>query len=188
VNTPAHVVVNLALLAGGERRRFAPEVIAGALAADAPIYFFYAWEKLVYGANEAVIWGAVYFRSDWQNVFDLFHSIPLGLAGLGISLALCRPGAALGFGSLLLHVAFDLPLHREDAHRHFFPLSSWRFESPVSYWDPAHHGALAAFGEATLVWIAAALLWRRTARRRWRLALAGLSAVYALAWVAFYAR
>ena len=48
------------------------------------------------------------------------------------------------FGSMLLHFACDLPLHHDDAHRHFLPLSLWRFESPVSYWDPKRFGWITA--------------------------------------------
>jgi hypothetical protein len=38
----------------------------------------------------------------------------------------------------------DLPLHHEDAHRHFLPFTNWRFISPVSYWDPEYHGRIIA--------------------------------------------
>jgi hypothetical protein len=41
---------------------------------------------------------------------------------------------------MLLHSALDLPVHTDDAHRHFLPLSAWQFHSPVSYWDPRSYG------------------------------------------------
>ncbi len=44
--------------------------------------------------------------------------------------------------SALVHMLCDLPVHHDDAHRHFLPLSTWRFESPLSYWDPKHHGGI----------------------------------------------
>ena len=34
------------------------------------------------------------------------------------------------FASMALHCFKDLPLHNDDAHRHFFPLSDWRFKQP----------------------------------------------------------
>ncbi len=43
-------------------------------------------------------------------------------------------------GAALLHVAADFPLHHNDGHTHLWPLSNWKFVSPVSYWDPAHYG------------------------------------------------
>lgn len=62
--------------------------------------------------------------------------------------------------SMLIHCLCDLPLHHDDGHRHFFPLSDFRFESPVSYWDPAHYGdwflkfefAFVAIGTLWLIW------------------------------------
>lgn len=76
----------------------------------------------------------------------------------------------------LLHLAGDLPLHAEDAHRHLWPLSDWRFISPVSYWDPAHYGRIAAPIEALFAAGLIVLLWRRFAGLIPRLAL-GLAAV-----------
>lgn len=40
------------------------------------------------------------------------------------------------------HLACDLPLHAGAPHRHFWPLSDWRFASPVSSWHPNHVGQL----------------------------------------------
>ena len=41
--------------------------------------------------------------------------------------------------------------HRDDSHRHPYPLSDWRFISPLSYWDPVHHGQWLGLAEASLV-------------------------------------
>ncbi len=49
-------------------------------------------------------------------------------------------------------------------------MSDWRFRSPVSYWDPAHYGRLAAAAELLLG--LALLLWLlRRARTRGAVAL-----------------
>ena len=60
----------------------------------------------------------------------------------------------------LLHLAFDFPLHTHDARMHFWPLSDWVFESPVSYWDSrAHAGAVApvaltmSVGAGVYLWV-----------------------------------
>lgn len=63
--------------------------------------------------------------------------------------------------SLLLHACADFPLHHDDAHRRFFPFSDYRFSSPVSYWDPRHHGAWGASVELALSAAALILLVRR---------------------------
>jgi hypothetical protein len=87
---------------------------------------------------------------------------------------------------VLLHALGDAFLHREDGHRHLWPLSSWRFESPVSYWDPAHHGAVGAGLETLLIVASTLALWPR-APRAGRVALALLCGASGTAWVAFYA-
>jgi hypothetical protein len=85
------------------------------------------------------------------------------------------------FSSMLLHVFGDLPLHHDDAHRHFFPFSDWRFASPVSYWDPAHHGQWASLVEVSCVIAASGYLyWRSKVLRPW--VVASLS-VYLLYWI-----
>ena len=61
-----------------------------------------------------------------------------------------------------------------------------RFESPVSYWDPAHHGLWGAGLEVVMVGLACAALWRRTAHRGWRGVLAALPVLYAAGWAALY--
>ena len=61
------------------------------------------------------------------------------------------PRLGIFFVSMATHCLADLPLHNDDAHRHFFPLSDWRFESPVSYWDPRHSGAYVAAAEIAMV-------------------------------------
>jgi hypothetical protein len=79
---------------------------------------------------------------------------------------------------------FDLPLHREDAHGHFFPLSSWRFMSPVSYWDVRHYGAYAAAAELALTGAGCVVLLRRR-ERAWRvIGMASLGVLGAFACIA----
>ena len=55
---------------------------------------------------------------------------------------------------MVLHSLLDLPVHNDDAHRHFFPLSNYRFISPISYWDPNHYGGIVSVVELLLVLLA----------------------------------
>jgi len=64
----------------------------------------------------------------------------------------------LFFASMVLHHLCDLPLHHDDAHRHFFPFSNIRFTSPVSYWDRNHYGTWGALLELGLVLVSSAIL------------------------------
>ena len=61
----------------------------------------------------------------------------------------------------LTHLAADLPVHVDDAHRHLWPLSDWKFISPVSYWDPGHHGTAFSIFEALLGVVLCVILLRR---------------------------
>ncbi|MEM7565947.1 MAG: hypothetical protein AAF321_01825 [Pseudomonadota bacterium] len=88
----------------------------------------------------------------------------------------------------LLHLALDAPVHVDDAHRHLWPLGDWRFRSPVSYWDPDHHGRLASAVEALLGLALCVVVWRRF--RSWwvRAALLVCAAAYVLVpayWILF---
>ena len=97
---------------------------------------FYFWEKQLMGRTERWIWSTGYYDPFWQAFFDLFNSFPL--LGLAVLLSFwCGSRRLLAmFGSMILHCFTDLLLHHHDSNRHFFPFSEWRFESPISYWDP----------------------------------------------------
>ena len=132
---------------------------------DLPIVAFYAWESLVAGSPEHVIWSQHYFLPQWQNFFDLFNSIPLILLALLVTVAMRRQWIPVILVGMLLHVLLDLPFHNDDAHRHFFPLSDWKFMSPISYWDPRYHGDIMAVVQVLLVAIGLVWLWIRHSGR-----------------------
>ena len=187
MNTPAHVVVCLAALGGGARRRHARAIAAGALLPDLPMFGFYIWQRLWIGLPETAIWHEAYFQDAWQDLFDLFNSIPIA-AALGLAARSARrDGAALFFAAMLLHQLVDLPLHVDDAHRHFYPFADWRFASPVSYWDPAHNGALGSGLELAAVLVSCAVLWQRTGARAARASLVALVLVEAAGFAALRA-
>ncbi len=161
MNTPAHVVTGLLLVGRRDRPELTGPIVLGTLLPDAPMFLFYLWQKLVARTPEAVIWGSRYFDDTWQAFFDVFNSLPLIGLGLLGARALGAPRLLACLAGMAVHVLGDLPLHREDGHRHFFPLSDWRFMSPVSYWDPAHHGTLFAIFEIGLVLVGCVVLARR---------------------------
>ena len=93
--------------------------------------------------------------------------------------AVCRlarsDGGVLFAVSLVLHSIFDLPFHREDAHAHFFPFSDWRFNSPLSYWDKAHHAQVVFPLEVVVVAAASLVVWRRAHSPRARALLVAVN-------------
>jgi hypothetical protein len=186
LNTPAHIVINLAVLTRGSDRRTAWPVLAGAVVPDLPMFAFYLWHRLVAGLSESEIWSEAYFWPASQILFDWFNSLPLATMILGGALLAGNRGLTLLSTSVLLHIALDLPLHHDDGHRHFLPLSSWRFESPISYWDPAHLGILGAGVEIICVLSASIVLARRFPRPMLRGALGLLCLLYSAGYLSFY--
>lgn len=143
MNTPAHLAASLIVWKDVPNWRHASAVTLGAFLPDLPMYGFYLYQKLV-GSTEQQIWTHLYFQPHWQLFFDLFNSIPIAC----VIWAFCR-WRAFRFGELLalsalLHMLCDLPVHHDDGHCHFLPLSDWRFRSPISYWDPQHYGMIVA--------------------------------------------
>lgn len=193
MNTPTHLVVNVALLGRGSRlgRRLAPpdgvSLAAGAAALlpDVPIFVFYAVEKVWLRVPENVIWTHDYFVSAWQPVIDALHSFPL--AGLALLLLWRIRWARVFCLGLLLHSALDFPLHHDDAHRHFFPFSDWRFASPVSYWDPRHHGAAGSLLELAALLVSSAALFTRHRSWKVRIPIGLLGASQTAGWLLFHA-
>jgi hypothetical protein len=184
MNTPAHVVLNLLCLGRSDRAAVLTPTIVGAVLPDLPMFFFYIVQK-IRQIPEEVIWGQSYFQNHWQDFFDIFNSIPFMVVGLGI----CTWGGSrwgqLLFLSMILHCLGDLPLHHDDGHRHFFPFSDWRFASPVSYWDPKHHGQIVTVIEMLMVGIASLFLWRVYPSWQSKLTLGITDGIYLLYMIPF---
>jgi hypothetical protein len=176
MNTPAHIVVNLLCLGRRDRAIVLAPVAIGAVLPDAPMFVFYFVEKIIRGTPEFIIWRQAYYQPHWQNFIDLFNSLPLMLVGLLLAVWAGSQVGVLLFSSMVLHVAGDLPLHHDDGHRHFFPLSNWRFESPISYWDANHYGDIVSVLEIIVVIIGSIFLFRqyRSIGARFGIAIIGL--------------
>jgi len=169
LNTQTHLLVGAALLArpaagdGPARRRLRIRngaALTGALLPDLSLFVMWGQAK-VRGIDEAAIWGALYPSAGWQFAGAVTNSMPLyTAAALAAILAGARvrkfAGPTLAMAALvaalaaLSHVAADLPLHATDGRPHLWPLSDWVFRSPVSYWDPRHHGEVWGWFETAL--------------------------------------
>ena len=160
MNTPAHIIFSLAAVGHVNAWSYPLAIVAGALAPDLGMVVFYAWHRLQ-GTPESAIWDTHYFDPAWQNFFDLANSIPLVVVGMLLCWWLGKKALLLFFASMGVHCLLDLLVHHDDGHRHFFPLSHWRFRSPVSYWDPQHHGALVGTAEFVLFVVGVIWLWRQ---------------------------
>ena len=169
MNTPAHVAASLLIWRRESQWREALAVCGGAVLPDLPMFGFFAYQKWI-GSTEQEIWSKLYFQPSWQLFFDVFNSIPLAVLIIVICL---RSGHRWGYllaASSLVHMICDLPLHHDDAHRHFLPLSNWRFASPFSYWDPRHFGRVFMTLEMILALAACAFVVRKGAQPMRRIA------------------
>jgi hypothetical protein len=145
MNTPSHAIINYALLSGVAPRQLWP-IVLGSMLPDLPMLVLVIWAK-VQGIDGAKLWGEVYWQPFWQDFTHYFHSIP-------IALALAIAAHFLGVSwlkylaiAMALHSIGDLPLHHDDAHRHFLPFSQFKFISPISYWDRNHGAVWGALAE-----------------------------------------
>ncbi|HBB33741.1 MAG TPA: hypothetical protein DDZ80_01205 [Cyanobacteria bacterium UBA8803] len=150
MNTPSHAILNLALLSQ-QQSIPALTITIGAILPDAPIFLLYFWAKLVHRQTERQIWSETYELPFWQNLVATFHSIPLALLGVATAHFFGWEPLQILSLSMVLHSLLDFPVHNHDAHRHFFPLSNYRFISPLSYWDTKHHARVVSMVEKLLV-------------------------------------
>lgn len=180
MNTQSHILMG-AILFGRPLPRLALAGAAGGLIADIPMFVIVALLRMG-GYSFDEIFGRIYWEQWWQVLNAIGHSFLIwGMLTLVAWLVIRRhgaaqaPRAALCFafaGSALLHSVIDFLVHREDAHMQFWPLTEWRFVSPVSYWDPVHYGNWFSLFEAALGLVMAVMLFRRYRNVLARIALA----------------
>jgi hypothetical protein len=180
VNTPTHALVALAVLTKtGERPRNL-WVLAGALIPDIAIFLWAPWQRWGLGREWNAVWDQHYFEGPMQTLIALFNSVPIYAAILALAWwqRSTKWGVWIMVFSLaaLLHIALDAPVHGHDAYRHFWPLSDWRFHSPLSYWEGDLHARWVSFIEAAFVLISAFVLWRRFPKIWVRIVLGALVA------------
>jgi hypothetical protein len=177
VNTQSHAILTFFLLRWSLGRRLSrfkainAVLFSGALVPDLPIFLFFFWYSLIDPTPQSIIWRELYFDPAWQSFFNPFHSLPVWAAFALLCWLFNSPRGALFGTAGLLAAVEDLLLHHDDAHAHFWPFSDFRFASPVSYWDPAHHGRIASVCELLLVLAAAVWTWRRLETRWGRVLL-----------------
>ncbi|MGB3455453.1 MAG: hypothetical protein WBG08_13810 [Litorimonas sp.] len=180
MNTPTHALVALAALSKADDRRRNGWALAGGLVPDLAIFLWAPWQRWGLGRDWSAIWREHYFEPPMQTLIALFNSVPIYTALLAVGL--WQRGRMWGTllwvfaAGALLHIALDAPVHAHDAYRHLWPLSDWRFESPVSYWESDLGAQWVALVELAIVSLCAAILWRRFPKRWVRIVLGGLVA------------
>lgn len=140
-------------------------VFLGSIVPDSFIYVAWVILTVFMGVSQERIWGDIYFDDPMQIIASIFNSIPiyLGLLAFGFFKRQKIWGMALMFFALaaLSHIALDFPVHNHDAYAHFWPLSDWRFYSPISYYEKHLHGNTVGVIDASIAIISSLVLWRR---------------------------
>ncbi len=179
MNTPTHVLMGAALFGRADQGRRTVLAALGGLTPDLPAIVLVGWARWIDATPVRDIFRTLYFSDSWQAIMAPSHAFPIWGAFLAIGLGL-RSGGLTAFAcGGLAHLVTDFLLHVDDAHRQFWPLSDWRFRSPVSYWDRAHYGGLFQPVELMLAFGCAGLLLVRHKSRGSRVALAAVLAIYA---------
>jgi len=180
--SPTHTIMALAILGrtGKPKRNWAAFI--GSIIPDAFIYICASWLIGIKGVTHQQMWNEIYFDPPMQLTASVFNSIPLYivLAGIGWSFRAKLWARIIMFFALaaLIHIAFDFPVHNDDAYAHFWPLSDWRFISPVSYWDKDHHAGIISIIESLIAFATVAILWNRFPKTWVRILLLILSMFY----------
>jgi membrane-bound metal-dependent hydrolase YbcI (DUF457 family) len=183
MNTQTHVIMGAALF-GRPLPRLAVAGALGGIVPDLPMYAIIIGLRAS-GYPLSEIFGRIYWEHWWQVSNAIGHSFLLWGLVAAVSAApalrdkVSRTALVFAFsGSALIHSFIDFLCHRDDAHMHFWPLTEWRFRSPVSYWDPAHYGNYFGTFEAALGLLIIVILWRRYSKIWIRAALALCAAAY----------
>ena len=159
--TQTHLLAASALLTrpGHGYRNIA--VIFGALLPDISIFILFFWARGVVGISEAELWSVTYWSEPWQTLSAVSHSFPLFLLLAALAYYFKSQLLFIIAAAALLHIALDFPVHADDAHKHFWPLTDWRFFSPLSYWDEKYFAHLVRPIEILISFTCLIVLWRR---------------------------
>ena len=185
MNTPAHLIFGLTAFGKVGAKRVTAGALAGAIIPDLSLYLLAGWELIVKGTDANHVFGTMYYSESWQAIFRVDNSFVVW--GIGLSFALMlRSGWAIALcGAALLHLALDFPLHNDDARAHFWPVSNWKFVSPVSYWDGKYFGHIVGPLEIAASVACCVLLWRRFQGLWMRILIATLGAMELVPGIAF---
>jgi len=186
LNTPAHLIFGLTAFGKAHQPATVVAALAGAAVPDLSLYLLAGVSIFGMGISPEIVFREMYFSPLWQQIFAIDNSFVLW--GVALAFALwSRTTWAIAFtGAALLHIALDFPVHMEDARAHFWPLTDWKFFSPISYWDNNHHGAWVGALELAAMAGCCVYVWRKFSEW-WVKATAALLFAMGLAPVFFWA-
>lgn len=158
MNTPAHLLLGTAAFGRGHGRKVMIAALIGSLLPDLSLYLMAGISLSVLNIPASEVFGELYYSAAWKQVFAIDNSFLIWGTLLAAAIWARRRWAIALTAAALLHLALDFPLHHDDGRPHFWPISWWEFESPLSYWDTRHGagwigplGLLASLASAVLI-------------------------------------
>lgn len=161
MNTPAHLLIGAAVMGRKGSLAVVWAALLGALLPDLSLYLLAGGALYLFEIPPQIVFDELYFSDTWQTIFAIDNSFVVWAALFALALWYGVPWATALTGAALLHLCLDFPLHHDDGRAHFWPLSGWVFESPLSYWDRDHGAMWLAPVEAFAATLAAIALWQR---------------------------
>ena len=189
MNTPAHLLLGTAAFGRTNYRAITIAAIIGALLPDLSLYLLVAICVFILDIPASVVFDELYFSDSWQLVFMVDNSFLLWGLLLFFGIGLKKTWLIALAGAALLHLVCDFPLHHDDARAHFWPLTDWRFISPLSYWDTDHFAGWVAPVEVVLSVAAATVVWKKHHEKLIRgavILLVLLELIVIGSWIAFF--
>lgn len=151
MNTPAHLIMGAAAFGKPGNRGVTLAAVLGAFLPDLSLYLMAGVSIFILGISPQRVFDELYYSDAWQQVFAVDNSFVLWGIALGIAIWRKLPWAVALCGAALLHLIFDFPLHNHDARMHFWPVTDWKFISPVSYWEGSRGGNIVGMVELAIV-------------------------------------
>ena len=161
MNTPAHLIFGLTAFGKADNRRITAAALAGSLIPDLSLYLLAGWHLAVLGTAPETVFGTLYFSDLWQGIFRIDNSMVLWGIGLALAMMSGRPALIALCSAAMLHLGLDFAFHNDDGRAHFWPISNWIFQSPLSYWDPDHYGGIVGAAEVAVALLCGGVLWVR---------------------------
>jgi membrane-bound metal-dependent hydrolase YbcI (DUF457 family) len=171
MNTQTHIIMSAAFFGGDVPKRAWAAALGGALP-DIPMLLIVLALKLS-GVPANRIFDEMYWQNWWQVTNGIAHNFWAwgGLLLLAVFMRerLAASATNIDFWTLVLvfalsgflHSFVDFLCHREDAHMSLWPVTRWKFMSPVSYYDSAHYGRWFSLFEAALGVVLSVVLLQR---------------------------
>ena len=164
--TTSHALLNIALLGRKDHPQRNWSAFGGAVFPDLPMMLFFFLIPALSRLFHISLSGKFYYFPHYRIFIDWAHSFPLALAGIIVFRLLKKEWGWIFFSSMFLHDLEDFFVHATYPHEQFLPFTHWRFSGPLSYFDPAYHGAWVAPIEWGLVIFSSWIIYRRGAKPR----------------------